>query len=159
MPSGGGNCSTGGEDGPARQDGMDGVVGVYPVPGGGADDRLEGGAQVRPPGGAEAAGDLAAHHHRPKITLAAVVVRRRVGVLKKGEQAVAHRCGLRLRKRRPQRWLGCSAKTRSSSRSRRRRYSSRVLAFRACRRRASTTARSSSPFGRGAKTAPPASTA
>src|SRR3954467_12682359 len=70
---------------------MDGVVGVHPVPGGGADDRLEGGAQVRPPGGAEAASDLAVHHHRPKITLAAVVVRRRVGVLEKGEQAVTHR--------------------------------------------------------------------
>src|SRR4051794_37624485 len=66
-------------------------VGVHPVPGGGADDRLEGGAQVRPPGGAEAASDLAVHHHRPKITLAAVVVRRRVGVLEKGEQAVTHR--------------------------------------------------------------------
>src|SRR3954471_17990954 len=68
---------------------MDGVVGVYPVPGGGADDRLDGGAEVRPPGGAEAAGDLAVHHHRPEIALAAVVVGRGLRVLEEGEQAVA----------------------------------------------------------------------
>src|SRR5918993_2050654 len=69
---------------------MDGVVGVDAAPGGGADHRLDGGTQVRSPGRAEAAGDLAVDRHRPESALAAVVVRRRVGVLEEGEQAVAH---------------------------------------------------------------------
>src|ERR687884_1174560 len=70
---------------------MDGVVSVDAAPGGGADHRLDRGAQVRSPGRAEAAGDLAVHHHRPQVALAAVVVRRRLRVLEEGEQAVAHR--------------------------------------------------------------------
>src|SRR3954449_10676985 len=60
---------------------MDGVVSIDAAPGGGADHRRDRGAQVRPPGGAEPAGDLAVHHHRPQVPLAAVVVQRRLRVL------------------------------------------------------------------------------
>jgi hypothetical protein len=70
---------------------MDGVAGIDAASGGGADHRLDRGTEVRPPSRAEAAGELAVDHHRPEIPLAAVVVRRRVRVLEKGEQAVAHR--------------------------------------------------------------------
>ena len=66
------------------------MVGVDATPGGGADDRPDGSAQGRSPIGAEAAGDLAVHRHWPKIALAAIVVRRRIWMCEKGEQAVLH---------------------------------------------------------------------
>jgi hypothetical protein len=47
------------------------VVGVDATPSGGADHRLDRGAQVRPPSRTEAASYLAVHHHRPQIAFAA----------------------------------------------------------------------------------------
>src|SRR5512134_50166 len=65
------------------------MVGVDALTRGGADDRLDPGAQVAPPVGAEAAGYLAVCCHVAEFAFGPIVVWRDLGIPQEDEEAVA----------------------------------------------------------------------